>query len=59
MCPVHREGLMFKWMTKNHNIFLGFKRVETGRCSSCGKRIPAGNTLCDACFNKEKDISNK
>ena len=59
MAQIHREGLMFKWITKDHHIVLGFKRVDTGRCSVCGKSIPSGNTICDSCFKKEKSISKK
>lgn len=56
---VHRNGLMFKWITENHEIVAGFKRVKLVKCSSCGRRIPFGNTLCDACFEKDKDVSRK
>jgi hypothetical protein len=56
---VHREGLMFNWITKDHKIVVGFKRVNRGRCSVCGTRIPSGNNICDACFKKEKEISEK
>lgn len=59
MAQVHREKLMFKWITKHHNIVVGFKRVGHSKCSVCGKRIPAGNTICDSCFKKEKNISKK
>jgi len=59
MSQIHREGLMFKWMTKDHHIVFGFKRANTGTCSVCGKRIPAGSNICDVCFNKEKKISKK
>jgi len=56
---IHREGLSFKWSTKNHEILVGFKKVEHGKCSICGKRIPFGNTICDECFEKEKKVSKK
>ena len=59
MPKVHREGLLFKWITKDHEITVGFQRVGHGKCSMCGKRIPAGNTICDDCFNKDKQISKK
>jgi hypothetical protein len=59
MPKVHREGLLFKWITKDHEITLGFKRVGHGHCSVCGKRIPPGNNICDECFKKEKKISKK
>ena len=56
---VHREGLMFNWITKEHDIVVGFKRTFRGKCSECGKMIPAGNTICDGCFEKEKKISKR
>jgi predicted amidophosphoribosyltransferase len=56
---IHRDKLMFQWITKNHEIVIGFKRVRYGTCSKCGKDIPLGNTLCDACFAKFKDYSKK
>jgi len=59
MSQVHRDGLMFKFMTKEHHIVFGFKRAKTGKCSVCGARIPEGNTICDSCFKKEKSISKK
>ena len=59
MSEIHREGLMFQWITKDHKIVVGFKSVNRGKCSVCGRRIPSGNTICDECFNKEKDISKK
>ena len=60
MSQIHREGLMFKWITKDHAITVGFKRVVGhGKCSVCGKRIPSGNTICDTCFEKQKNISKK
>ena len=59
MAEIHREGLMFKWSSKNHEIIIGFKRVDHSKCSVCGKRIPAGNNICNECFEKEKEISKK
>jgi hypothetical protein len=59
MSQVHREGLMFKWTSKDHEITVGFKTVLRGKCSECGKRIPSGNTICDSCFKKDKEISKK
>jgi len=56
---IHREGLMFSWITKDHEIVVGFKSVYRGKCSICGRRIPAGNTICDECFKKDKKISKK
>jgi NMD protein affecting ribosome stability and mRNA decay len=50
---------MFNWITKDHTIVVGFKRVLRGKCSECGKRIPSGNTICDECFKKDKKISKK
>ena len=59
MSQIHREGLLFKWITKDHEIVLGFKHIGHGKCNVCGKRIPKGNTICDTCFEKEKKISKK
>ena len=56
---IHRNRLMFRWITKNHEIVAGFKRVKHSECSTCGKRNPWGNTHCDECFEKDKDISRK
>ena len=56
---IHREGLLFKWITKDYEIIVGFKRVGHGYCRVCGKRIPAGSNICDKCFEKEKKISKK
>ena len=56
---IHREGLMFNWITKDHAIVVGFKRVYRGKCSVCGRQIPTGNTICDECFQKDKKISKK
>ena len=50
---IHREGLLFKWITKDYEIVVGFKRVGHGYCRVCGKRIPAGNNICDECFEKD------
>lgn len=59
MSDIHREGLMFKWSSKDHEITVGFKRVEHGKCNVCGKKIPTGDTICNICFEKEKKISKK
>ena len=56
---IHREGLMFNWITKEHEIVVGFRQIFRGKCSACGKRIPSGNTICDECFKKDKKISKK
>lgn len=56
---VHRDKLLFRWTTKNHEIVLGFKHVNHGKCNKCGKMIPLGNTLCDECFKEDKAISKK
>jgi len=59
MSQIHREGLMFKWTTKDHEITVGFRTIGHGKCSVCGKRIPRGNTICDKCFEKQKKVSKK
>lgn len=59
MPKIHRDGLMFTWITKDHEIHVGFTRVGHGKCNVCGARIPTGNNICDECFNKHKDISKK
>ena len=59
MGRIHREGLMFKWFTKGHEITVGFSRVNRSKCSVCGKTIPSGNTICDICFEKQKKVSKK
>ncbi len=56
---IHREKLLFNWITKDHEIVIGFKRVKHGKCSKCGKTITSGNTLCNECFEKDKKISKK
>jgi len=56
---IHRDKLMFKWITENHQIVIGFKRMRHGKCSKCGKKIDIGSTLCDDCFKEEKKISRK
>lgn len=56
---VHRDKLMFKWITKNHEIVVGFTHVKHGRCVRCGKDVPPGNTLCDTCFAQDKTMSKK
>jgi len=53
---IHRDQMMFKWITKDHEIIVGFKHVRHGKCSVCGKSIPWGNTICDECFEKDKKI---
>ena len=35
MTQVHRDGLLFKWVTKDYEIVVGFKRVGHGRCKIC------------------------
>jgi len=59
MSRIHRTGLLFKWITKNHEIILGFKKTSHSTCAICGKRIPAGGNICDKCFEKEKKVSKK
>ena len=59
MSEIHREGLLFKWTSKDHEIVVGFKQVGHGKCSVCGARIPVGNTICNSCFEKNKKISKK
>ena len=56
---IHREKLMFDWITKNHKLVVGFERVKHGKCSRCGKTIDSGSTLCDDCFKIGKKISKK
>jgi hypothetical protein len=59
---IHRERLMFRWITKNHEIVIGFKSVKHSKCTVCGKPVPLGNTICDVCFEqfkKQKYISKK
>ena len=51
--------MIFRWITKNHEIVVGFKSVEHSKCVLCGKAVPLGNTVCDECFKKSKDISKK
>lgn len=50
---------MFHWITKNHEIVVGFITRRHGVCEKCGKRIPAGDTLCDQCFALDKEVSTK
>jgi len=50
---------MFHWITKHHEIVVGFKQVRYGTCSKCGKSISEGDSLCDACFFKDKEVSKK
>lgn len=56
---IHRERLLFKWITKDHEIVVGFKSVKHSKCSQCGKTIPYGHTICDNCFKESKKISKK
>jgi hypothetical protein len=56
---IHRDKLMFHWITKNHEIVVGFKRARYGACRLCGKTIPEGDSVCDICFAKSKDVSKK
>lgn len=56
---IHREQLLFKWVTENHEIVIGLKRVKHNKCQICGKRISGNETICDDCFNKQKKISDK
>ena len=56
---IHREGLLFKWITKEHEIVVGFRHTKRGLCNVCGRRITLGNNICDECFEKQKKISKK
>jgi len=56
---IHRDRLLFRWITKDHEIIVGFKRVKHDQCMGCGKTIPWGTTLCDECFEQIKKISRK
>jgi hypothetical protein len=56
---IHRNKLMFHWITKHHEIVVGFKQVRYGTCRKCGKSISEGDSLCDACFFKDKEVSKK
>ena len=56
---IHRDKLMFHWISKHHEIVVGFKRVRYGTCRSCGKSIREGDSLCDECFAKSKEVSTK
>jgi len=56
---IHRNKLMFHWITKHHEIVVGFKQARYGTCRKCGKTIFEGDSLCDACFAKDKEISEK
>ena len=59
MGHIHRDRLMFKWITKDYKIIIGFKRIGHGHCNVCGKRISRFHNICDECFEKEKKISKK
>jgi len=50
---------MFHWITKHHEIVVGFKQARYGTCRKCGKTIFEGDSLCDTCFAKDKEISEK
>lgn len=56
---IHRDKLMFHWITSHHEIVVGFKRVLYGTCTKCGKSIRAGDSLCDKCFRENKQVSKK
>ena len=56
---IHRDQLLFKWITENHEIVVGFRRVKHNKCQICGKRIPYNETICDECFKKVKKVSDK
>ncbi|MBN1860898.1 MAG: hypothetical protein JW840_05500 [Candidatus Thermoplasmatota archaeon] len=56
---IHRDNLMFHWITKHHEIVVGFKQIWHGACRLCGKSIPEGDSLCDACFAQNKAVSKK
>lgn len=56
---IHRDRLMFHWITKNHEIVIGLKRARYGTCRNCGKSISEGESLCDTCFAQEKSLSKK
>lgn len=56
---IHRDNLMFHWFTKHHEIVMGFRHAHRGTCSTCGKAIPEGNTVCDRCFGRDKEVSGK
>ena len=56
---IHRIGLMFRWVTKNHEIVAGLSRVKHNKCKSCGETIPKSDSLCDVCFEKDKEVSQK
>jgi len=52
---IHRDKLMFHWITEHYEIVMGVKRVRYGPCRLCGKRISKRDSLCDICFAKDKD----
>jgi len=56
---IHRDKLMFHWITKHHEIVVGFKKARYSTCRKCGKCIPEGDSLCDVCFAKDKAVSKK
>jgi hypothetical protein len=59
MSKIHRENLLFKWMTRNYEITFGFKKVPHERCTKCGRPVPRGSNLCDDCFEEMKKYSSK
>ena len=59
MSKIHRDGLLFRWITKDHEISMGFRKTNRSNCAICGKRIPSGSNICDRCFEKEKKVSKK
>ncbi len=50
---------MFHWITKHHEIVVGFITKRYGKCEKCGKSIPEGETMCDQCFARDKEVSAK
>ena len=56
---IHRDNMLFKWITENHEAVIGFKSINRNKCSKCGRPIPSGNNICDECFEKTKNISEK
>lgn len=50
---------MFKWITKDHEIAVGFKHIGHGKCSICNAHTSKGSTICDKCFEQEKKVSKK
>jgi hypothetical protein len=50
---------MFYWITKHHEIVVGFKQVHYSICRKYGKCISEGDSLCDARFSKDRNFSKK